>query len=158
MKTAVGLLLMLLGAVAAYAPSSHGRGVPVARHGRARTLHMEMERTYIMIKPDGVQRALIGEIISRFEKRGYKMGGMKLFAASEGLLRKHYSDLTEKKFFPDMLEYMLSGPVCCMVRDGATARSAKSQWVAVLLAPLTALRCACRRCGRERTSSRWGGR
>lgn len=79
------------------------------------------ERTYIMIKPDGVQRGLIGTIIGRFEQRGYKLQGLKLYQASEDLLRKHYSDLTEKKFFPALLEYMLSGPVTCMVWEGKNA-------------------------------------
>ena len=73
------------------------------------------ERTYIMIKPDGVQRGLVGEIIKRFEQRGYKLGAMKLYQASEELLKKHYSDLVSKPFFPDLLSYMLSGPVTCMV-------------------------------------------
>ena len=76
---------------------------------------MAMERTYIMLKPDAVQRGLAGNIITRFEQRGYQLMGMKLYQASEELLRKHYSDLTEKPFFPDLLSYMLSGPVVCMV-------------------------------------------
>ncbi|KAL1520644.1 hypothetical protein AB1Y20_022217 [Prymnesium parvum] len=79
------------------------------------------ERTYIMIKPDGVQRGLVGKIVGRFEQRGYKLQGLKLFQASEELLRKHYSDLVEKKFFPSLLEYMLSGPVTCMVWEGKNA-------------------------------------
>ena len=74
-----------------------------------------------MIKPDGVQRGLVGEIVKRFEQRGYKLQGLKLFSASEELLRNHYSDLTEKKFFPDLLAYMLSGPVTCMVWEGENA-------------------------------------
>ncbi|KAL3893756.1 MAG: hypothetical protein SGPRY_014013 [Prymnesium sp.] len=76
------------------------------------------ERTYIMIKPDGVQRGLVGTIIGRFEQRGYKLQALKLYQASEELLRTHYSDLVEKKFFPSLLEYMLSGPVTCMVWEG----------------------------------------
>merc|ERR1712023_70438 len=76
------------------------------------------ERSYIMIKPDGVQRGLVGEIIKRFEQRGYKLGGLKLYQASEELLKTHYSDLVEKKFFPDLLAYMLSGPVTCMIWEG----------------------------------------
>ena len=68
-----------------------------------------------MIKPDGVQRSIIGDTIQRFEQRGYSLKALKLFQASEELLRQHYGDLTEKKFFPALLEYMLSGPVTCMV-------------------------------------------
>jgi len=79
---------------------------------------MAMERTYIMIKPDGVQRGLVGEIIKRFEQRGYKLGALKLYQANEDLLRKHYGDLQEKPFFPGLLKYMTSGPVTCMVWEG----------------------------------------
>tara|TARA_B110001452_G_scaffold157966_1_gene131459 strand:+ start:2810 stop:3271 length:462 start_codon:yes stop_codon:yes gene_type:complete len=79
------------------------------------------ERTYIMIKPDGVQRGLVGNIIQRFEQRGYKMAAMKLFQADEALLKEHYCDLVEKPFFPSLLGYMLSGPVTCMVWEGTNA-------------------------------------
>jgi nucleoside-diphosphate kinase len=82
---------------------------------------MSGERTYIMIKPDGVQRGLVGEIISRFEKRGFFLRALKLAQPTEDLLRKHYSDLTEKVFFPKLLKYMLSGPVVCMVWEGTGA-------------------------------------
>jgi nucleoside-diphosphate kinase len=88
---------------------------------RAQAPSMEMERTYIMIKPDGVQRGLIGEIIKRFEQRGYKLNALKLYQASEELLKQHYKDLVEKPFFPDLLGYMLSGPVTCMVWEGENA-------------------------------------
>ena len=79
------------------------------------------ERTYIMIKPDGVQRGLIGNIVQRFEQRGYKLAAMKLFQADEALLKEHYCDLVEKPFFPSLLGYMLSGPVTCMVWEGTNA-------------------------------------
>jgi nucleoside-diphosphate kinase len=79
------------------------------------------ERTYIMIKPDGVQRGLVGKIIERFEQRGYKLQALKLKQASEELLREHYKDLTGKGFFPSLLSYMLSGPVTCMVWEGKEA-------------------------------------
>merc|ERR1719231_1543435 len=107
-------------AAVAFAPTA--RPVPArVPTQRASTAVMDIERTYIMIKPDGVQRGLVGEIIKRFEQRGYKLGGLKLYQASEELLRKHYSDLVEKKFFPDLLSYMLSGPVTCMVWEGENA-------------------------------------
>lgn len=80
-----------------------------------------MERTYIMIKPDGVQRGLIGNIVSRFEAKGFKLRAMKLMTPSKELLEEHYSDLSSKKFFPALIEYMLSGPVCCMVWEGLNA-------------------------------------
>lgn len=80
-----------------------------------------LERTYIMIKPDGVQRGIVGDIIGRFEKKGYKLTGMKLFSPSKQLLEEHYKDLKEKSFFPDLVNYMLMGPVICMIWQGLDA-------------------------------------
>ena len=71
-----------------------------------------MDRTYIMIKPDGVQRGLIGEIIKRFEQKGYKLIAMKLTSPGRDHMEKHYEDLAGKKFFPGLISYMTSGPVC----------------------------------------------
>ena len=79
------------------------------------------ERTYIMIKPDGVQRGLVGPIISRFETKGFKLVAMKLASPSKEHMEKHYADLATKKFFPGLVEYMVSGPVCCMVWEGDNA-------------------------------------
>lgn len=75
------------------------------------------------IKPDGVQRGLVGSIISRFETKGYQLVAMKTKQASEDLLNTHYSDLVSKPFFPKMRDYMLSGPVVCMVWEGESAVS-----------------------------------
>mmetsp|Transcript_5215 Transcript_5215/g.10726 ORF Transcript_5215/g.10726 Transcript_5215/m.10726 type:complete len:149 (-) Transcript_5215:50-496(-) len=80
-----------------------------------------MEQTYIMIKPDGVQRGLIGDIIKRFEQKGFKLVAMKLTAPGKEHMEKHYADLKEKKFFPGLITYMTSGPVCAMVWEGADA-------------------------------------
>lgn len=79
---------------------------------------MADEQTYIMIKPDGVQRGLIGEVILRFERRGYQLRALKQVIPSEELLKKHYAEHIEKAFFPRLLKYMLSGPVVCMVWEG----------------------------------------
>lgn len=76
------------------------------------------ERTFIAVKPDGVQRGLVSTILGRFENRGYKLVGIKMTQPSEGLLRKHYEDLQSKPFFPSMLKYMLSGPVLATVWEG----------------------------------------
>jgi len=65
-----------------------------------------------MIKPDGVQRGLIGEIIKRFEQKGYKLIAMKLTAPGKEHMETHYEDLSGKKFFPGLISYMTSGPVC----------------------------------------------
>ena len=70
------------------------------------------------IKPDGVQRGLVGNIVSRFEAKGYKLAAIKSKMASKELLEQHYKDLVSKPFFPKMRDYMLSGPVVCMVWEG----------------------------------------
>lgn len=82
---------------------------------------MSTERTFIAIKPDGVQRGLIASILSRFENRGFKLVGIKLCLPTELLLRDHYADLQDKPFFPKLLNYMLSGPVLATVWEGKDA-------------------------------------
>ncbi|CAL9707778.1 unnamed protein product [Knipowitschia caucasica] len=79
------------------------------------------ERTFIAVKPDGVQRGLIGEIIKRFEQKGFKLVGLKLIQASQELLSKHYADLSTRPFFPSLIAYMSSGPVVAMVWEGKGA-------------------------------------
>ncbi|KAH9259623.1 hypothetical protein BASA81_002045 [Batrachochytrium salamandrivorans] len=76
------------------------------------------EQTYIMIKPDGVQRGLVGKIIDRFEKKGFKLVGLKLMTPTEELLKSHYSDLSTKPFFAGLIKYMMMGPVVCIVWEG----------------------------------------
>ncbi|KAI6244859.1 Nucleoside diphosphate kinase [Erysiphe necator] len=82
---------------------------------------MASEQTFIAIKPDGVQRGLIGPIISRFEGRGYKLVAIKLVTASKEHLEKHYEDLSSKPFFPGLIQYMGSGPICAMIWEGRDA-------------------------------------
>jgi len=76
------------------------------------------ERTFIMVKPDGVQRGLVGKIIKRFETKGFKLVAMKFAWPSEVLLKKHYAELADKPFFPGLVKYMSSGPVVPMVWEG----------------------------------------
>lgn len=78
----------------------------------------ERERTFIMVKPDAVQRGLVGNIISRFEQKGFKLVALKMMQADEALLKEHYKDLVKKPFFPSLLSYMTSGPVVPMVWEG----------------------------------------
>ncbi|WOH05217.1 hypothetical protein DCAR_0624631 [Daucus carota subsp. sativus] len=78
----------------------------------------QVEETYIMIKPDGVQRGLVGEIITRFEKKGFKLSGLKLFQCPQDLAEEHYKDLKSKPFFPKLIDYITSGPVVCMAWEG----------------------------------------
>ena len=80
-----------------------------------------MEQTFIMIKPDGVQRGLVGEIISRFEKKGFYLKGMKMITVEKSFAEKHYEDLSTKPFFPGLVEYIISGPVVAMVWEGKGA-------------------------------------
>lgn len=77
-----------------------------------------MEKTYLMIKPDGVQRNLIGEIVSRFEKKGFKLVGAKLMTVSEELAQEHYGEHKERPFFGELVEFITSGPVFAMVWEG----------------------------------------
>ena len=77
-----------------------------------------MEQTYIMIKPDGVQRGLVGQIIQRFESKGFFLRGMKMMQTEKAHAEKHYADLSSKPFFGDLVDYMCSGPVVCMVWEG----------------------------------------
>jgi nucleoside-diphosphate kinase len=79
---------------------------------------MSTERTYIMVKPDGVQRGLVGEVIKRFEQKGFKLVALKLMHATKAHMEAHYADLATKKFFPSLVEYMTAGPVACMVWEG----------------------------------------
>ncbi|XP_077228996.1 nucleoside diphosphate kinase 2, chloroplastic-like [Tasmannia lanceolata] len=78
----------------------------------------DVEETYIMVKPDGVQRGLVGEIISRFEKKGFLLKGLKLFQCPKELAEEHYKDLKAKSFFPKLINYITSGPVVCMAWEG----------------------------------------
>ncbi|MBE3570970.1 MAG: nucleoside-diphosphate kinase [Bacillales bacterium] len=77
-----------------------------------------MERTFLMIKPDGVQRNLIGEIVSRFEKKGFQLVGAKLMTVTKELAEKHYQEHKERPFFGELVEFITSGPVFAMVWQG----------------------------------------
>jgi len=77
-----------------------------------------MERTFIAIKPDGVQRGLVGEIIRRFEAKGFQLVGLKLVQVTRELAEKHYAEHRERSFFPGLVEFITSGPVVAMVWEG----------------------------------------
>lgn len=80
-----------------------------------------MERTYLMIKPDGVQRGLCGEIVARFEKKGLKLVAMKLMQISKETAENHYGEHKGKKFYDSLIAYITSGPVLAMVWEGEGA-------------------------------------
>ncbi|PWA12373.1 nucleoside-diphosphate kinase [Pueribacillus theae] len=77
-----------------------------------------MEKTFLMVKPDGVQRNLVGEIVSRFEKKGYKLVGAKLMVISQELAEQHYDEHKERPFFGELVDFITSGPVFAMVWEG----------------------------------------
>jgi nucleoside-diphosphate kinase len=77
-----------------------------------------MDRTYVMVKPDGVQRNLVGEIIHRFERKGFKIVGMKLLRLTPEMAAQHYAEHVGKPFFQGLVDYITSGPVVAMVLAG----------------------------------------
>jgi len=83
-----------------------------------RTAAVRAEISYIMVKPDGVQRGLVGEVISRFERKGFKLVGLKLFQTPKDVAEEHYKDLSSKPFYNDLVKYIVSGPVVAMVWEG----------------------------------------
>ncbi|MFB8792217.1 MAG: nucleoside-diphosphate kinase [Potamolinea sp.] len=77
-----------------------------------------MERTFLMIKPDGVQRNLVGEVIRRLESKGFTLVGLKLMSVSRELAEHHYDVHKERPFFPGLVKFITSGPVVAMVWQG----------------------------------------
>ncbi|MFB9324838.1 nucleoside-diphosphate kinase [Paenibacillus aurantiacus] len=86
-----------------------------------------MERTFVMVKPDGVRRGLVGDIVSRFEQKGFTLRGIKLMHIDRPLAERHYGEHREKPFFGELVDYLTSGEVCAMIWEGqhavANARS-----------------------------------
>lgn len=80
-----------------------------------------MERTYVMVKPDGVQRGLIGEIVKRIERRGFKVTAMRMNTIAREKAEEHYAEHIEKPFFQDLIDFMTSGPSVSMVVEGENA-------------------------------------
>jgi nucleoside-diphosphate kinase len=76
------------------------------------------EKSLVLIKPDGVQRGLIGEAILRFERKGLKLVGLKMMTLDEAILREHYAHIADKPFFPGVSEFMRSSPVVAMCWEG----------------------------------------
>lgn len=76
------------------------------------------EKTLVLIKPDGIQRGLIGEVINRFERKGLKVIGMKMMRLDEAVLREHYAHIADKPFFPGVSKFMRSSPVLAVCLEG----------------------------------------
>ena len=77
-----------------------------------------MERTLVLIKPDGVQRGLVGEVLKRFERKGLKLIGMKMMTLDEAVLREHYAHIADKPFYPGVEKFMRSTPVVALCLEG----------------------------------------
>ena len=80
-----------------------------------------MEKTLVLIKPDGVERRLIGEVIKRFEQKGLRIAALKMLKVDAALSKKHYFEHAEKFFYPELEEFITSGPVVAIIIEGANA-------------------------------------
>lgn len=85
---------------------------------------MANEQTFLMVKPDGVARGLAGEVIGRFERKGFVLEKMRMLTIDEALARRHYAEHVDKGFFPELLEFITSGPVVAMQWSGEGAIAA----------------------------------
>ena len=82
---------------------------------------MAVERTFLMVKPDGVRRGIVGEVINRFERKGLKLEKMRMLEIDEDLAGRHYAEHVEKPFFGELVEFITSGPVVAMEWSGESA-------------------------------------
>lgn len=79
---------------------------------------MSIEKTLVLVKPDGVARGLVGEVISRIEAKGYSITQLRMLQADRALLEKHYAEHQGKPFFEPLVEFMMSGPIVALVAEG----------------------------------------
>jgi nucleoside-diphosphate kinase len=79
------------------------------------------ERTLVLIKPDGVARALVGEVVGRIERKGLRLGALELRTVSQDVAKAHYAEHADKPFFPSLIEFITSGPVVAMIVEGERA-------------------------------------
>ncbi|CAN2209465.1 Ndk Nucleoside diphosphate kinase [Candidatus Nanopelagicaceae bacterium] len=79
---------------------------------------MSIEKTLVLVKPDGVARGLVGEVIARIEAKGYKIVALRMLQADRALLEKHYAEHQGKPFFEPLVEFMMSGPIVALVAEG----------------------------------------
>lgn len=80
-----------------------------------------MERTFVMVKPNGVERGLVGEIVARFERRGFRLVGLRALRMDRALAERHYAEHAGKPFFESLVSFITSGPVVAMVWEGREA-------------------------------------
>ena len=79
---------------------------------------MSSQQTLILVKPDGVKRGLVGEVIARVERKGYKVSNLKMLTADKSILAKHYAEHKGKPFYEPLMEFMMSGPIVAMIAEG----------------------------------------
>ncbi len=79
---------------------------------------MSLEKTLVLVKPDGVARGLVGEVIARIEAKGYRIAALRMLQADRALLEKHYAEHQGKPFFEPLVEFMMSGPIVAIVAEG----------------------------------------
>lgn len=79
---------------------------------------MSIEKTLVLVKPDGVSRGLVGEVIARIEAKGYAISALRMLQADRALLEKHYAEHQGKPFFEPLVEFMMSGPIVAIVAEG----------------------------------------
>ena len=79
---------------------------------------MSQEKTLVLVKPDGVRRGLVGEVIARIESKGYTISALRMLQADRSLLERHYAEHQGKPFFEPLVEFMMSGPIVAMVAEG----------------------------------------
>lgn len=84
---------------------------------------MDMQHTFVMVKPDGVRRGLVAEVIGRFERKGLILEQMRMLTVDDGLAGRHYAEHTEKPFFAELVSFITSGPVVAMEWSGPDAVS-----------------------------------
>jgi len=125
----IGIGLSMLGVWAFYLGFSSGRGLPLdtcylrsaSRATDPGEPGVALERTLIVVKPDGVRRGLVGEVISRFERKGFKIVALKMVKLSREEAEEFYSVHRDKPFFDDLVSFITSGPVVAMVIEGDSA-------------------------------------
>ncbi|MGO2082940.1 nucleoside-diphosphate kinase [Vagococcus sp.] len=88
-----------------------------------------LEQSLVIIKPDGVKKQIIGEIIQSFEQRGFAIKEMKMELLEKNIVKEHYAHLEGKSFFQDVIDYMTSGPVVCLILEGPSGIAAIRQMV-----------------------------
>jgi nucleoside-diphosphate kinase len=79
---------------------------------------MSSQQTLILVKPDGVKRGLVGEVIARVERKGYKVSNLKMLTADKSILAKHYAEHEGKPFYEPLMEFMMSGPIVAIIAEG----------------------------------------